>query len=124
MIDPSTQMYTTLLLLSIFLSFLVPTSSVDGDVACYWKNISIVRKRPPSDLSPRYTQGDESAKHYQESVAPMATILSLPRGTIRTGRLTAVMGPSGSGKSSFLNIISERFYNTSMLTSHRYACMR
>ena len=67
-------------------------------------------------------QGQISGLHsFVEVPKKKTTILSLPRGAIRTARLTAVMGPSGSGKSSFLNIISERFHNSSALVSYRYA---
>ena len=115
----SIQMYTVLLVLSIFLSSLVPTSSVNEDVVCSWNNISIVMKRQTKAPFSVDNQDKESSESFhEETVTPTRSILSLTRGAIRTGRLTAVMGPSGSGKSSFLNVISKRFHNSSTLTSY------
>ena len=86
----SIQEYTVLLILSIFLSLLVPTSSVDEDVVCSWNNISIVMKRQTKAPFLGDNQDKESSESFhEEMVTPTTSILSLPRGAIRTGRLTS-----------------------------------
>jgi ABC-type transport system involved in cytochrome bd biosynthesis fused ATPase/permease subunit len=94
-------MFLHFIILMLIIPSTSPTSQNQSanNIACSWTKISIIRNRSGGS-------GGDGRK----------TILSMPAGYVRSGRLLAVLGPSGSGKSSFLSVISRRFYNSSLLS--------